>query len=312
MAIPVSIDFLILLAKHVRETLLPHFGKATGKVVRGVAQSGDTTFQLDVLAEDAVAQYLHQSGRPLAYYTEDRGLVKLHSRPQAVLIIDPIDGTRPAACGFESAVVSIALCPYSEGATFKDIFSGAILELKSGELAWTERGRGTSIHTALGTKLNAQPSQKTTLEDLFWSYETVGRPARWVNRYLADLIDRSSMNAAVFVFNSAAYSITRLVTGQLDAHIDLAARILKDHPEAREEFLLAGRGRLVTTFAYDIAAAYIIAREAGCTVTDGYGQPLDEVPLLEKPQENPLSCLAAANPTLHETILKFLEAHLSA
>ena len=50
----------------------------------------------------------------IAFYSEDRGYVEFGT-PRAILVVDPIDGTRPAAAGLESCCVSVAVVPPSRG-----------------------------------------------------------------------------------------------------------------------------------------------------------------------------------------------------
>ena len=78
----------------------PQLGKRSGADIVGMAQSGDYTYALDHDAEQALPDIVDQVGRQvglrLAYYSEDRGLVCPFDAPHYVLVIDPIDGTRPA------------------------------------------------------------------------------------------------------------------------------------------------------------------------------------------------------------------------
>ena len=67
-----------------------------------------------------------------------------------VLIVDPIDGTRPAAAGLESCCVSIAAARLDDEPTMGDVEVGCILELgKSGDAV---RGRARQ-----GTRARARP-----------------------------------------------------------------------------------------------------------------------------------------------------------
>ena len=70
---------------------------------------------IDEIAEDVVAACLERAG-DIGYYSEDRGYVAF-GRPRAIFVIDPIDGTRPAAAGLESCCVSIGVVPPSVDAT---------------------------------------------------------------------------------------------------------------------------------------------------------------------------------------------------
>ena len=57
---------------------------------------------------------------------------------------------------------------------------------------------------------------------------------------LEALIDGSSMHGGFFDLGSATYNMTRLVTGQLDAYVDLGATVLSCFPETEPSFRVAG------------------------------------------------------------------------
>src|SRR5205823_6320398 len=124
---------VLKLAQHLRERVLPELGSHAGRSEHGEGAGGDVTFAVDALAEDALTEYLAERAPRLASYSEDRGLV---APPEAsdVLIVDPIDGTRPAMAGLESACVAVALAPLGDGEpTMGDVDVGAVVEIKSGD-----------------------------------------------------------------------------------------------------------------------------------------------------------------------------------
>jgi myo-inositol-1(or 4)-monophosphatase len=121
-------------------------------------------------------------------------------------------------------------------------------------------------------------------------------------------VDRSSVGGATFELGSAAYDLTRVVTGQLDAYIEPGPRIVAEVPGMREEFERVGGGVLLNNSPYDLAAAALILDEAGAIVTDAYGDPLTPRPMLGSGAEFQLSCVIAANPELHERIISELDA----
>ena len=77
------------------------------------------TFGIDAGAEETLAD-LAEHAPDVAYYSEDRGLVAPDGATE-VLVVDPIDGTRPALAGLESCCVSVAAAPLREGATMGDV-----------------------------------------------------------------------------------------------------------------------------------------------------------------------------------------------
>jgi len=332
------LEVVIDLAETIRQVVRPELGRLSSRAIRGVGISGDASFSIDILAEKALLNYLEDRHLPLAYYSEDRGLVKRVAQPEGVLIVDPIDGTRPAAAGFESACVSVALSrvrpasgPESrlrsqtdpgarawdsglsvENCTFEDLLIGCIQEIKNGTRFVAERGKGARIWDpgpGQSSPRHRAPtlSPNHDLNRLFWSFEVAGRPVKALMERLAPLINRSGVSGGCFLFNSSTYSLTRLLTGQLDAVVDIGERVVKEVPSSREELSQPDSSGVVGLFPYDLAAAYLIALESGCLLTDAYGKDLGPRPLFGDPEEIRLSCIAASNRPLHEKLIQFVE-----
>ncbi|MHB0913755.1 MAG: inositol monophosphatase family protein [Armatimonadota bacterium] len=297
---------IIEMARAIRRAVRPHLGRAASKQTVGNTESGDAEFEIDEIAERAIDEFICKHDLQVAYYSEGRGLVT-RGRPEHLLIIDPIDGTRPAMAGLEGGVVSIARAPYSAESCLADVTFGCILELKTDRLYTGARGGGVAIHEG-ERELPVDLRLITEIERMSWSYEFAGRPVELIAAVLGPMIDRSSITGGVFVINSTAFSLTRLVTGQLDAVVDVGKRILEDRPQLREHHVRAGRGSVIGLFPYDIAAAAVIAETAGCTVTNARGDSLGGTALLDTSEGNISSILAASNPVLHEKILVEIEA----
>jgi len=303
------LDMLSRVAAQMKKAVSPYLGK--GREVDGIASSGDTTFKLDTIAEKALEEALAQVGYEGFCYSEDRGLITVGRGGTHLLVVDPVDGTRPAVAGFESCCLSLALAEKGTNSCLGDVRCGWIEELKHPLAHYACReGGATILHRDTGKEEPCSPSGRENAQQLFFSVELVARPAHYVMTVLEELIDGSTLDGGCFLFNSSAYSLTRLATGQLDAHIDVGARILQELPGAREAFLKAGKGRIITLFPYDIAAAKLIAERAGCVVTDASGKSLDGYPLL-MPEDHPrLGILAACSSSLHEELLDRLNHHM--
>jgi len=297
------LEMLCLVASRMKESIAPHLGQ--GKELDGIAASGDTTFRLDTVAEQALQEALHQVGYQGLCYSEDRGLVEIGRGRKRLLVVDPVDGTRPAVAGFESCCLSLALAEQGVRSTMGDVLFGWIEELKHPLAHYAVRGgKAAMFHRDTGKEERHAPSGRETIEQLFFSLELVARPVGFVLKALEELIDESALDGGCFLFNSSAFSLTRIATGQLDAHIDLGARLLEACPQAKEAFLKAGKGRVITLFPYDIAAANLIAEEAGCKVTDAAGRSLRGFPLIENPDQARLGLLAASTSSLHKSLLE--------
>lgn len=103
---------LTSLGQHVRAELLAYEATGRERSVHGDSPGGDAQFDVDEVAEQAVLDYLREHAHvPAALYTEDGSYVELAPDPQVLLVVDPIDGTRPTSAGLEMGMVSIAAAP---------------------------------------------------------------------------------------------------------------------------------------------------------------------------------------------------------
>lgn len=93
------------------------------------------------------------------------------------------------------------------------------------------------------------------------------------------------------------------VTFQLDAYIDITGRMVDDVDDNTHLLQIANQKQIMGLFAYDIAEAYLIAKESHCIITDAWGNTLDNVSLIYK---NILSCVVASNLALHRKLINWL------
>src|SRR6187200_1168527 len=137
-------DLLVELALGLREHVLPFLGSHAGREHVQAGAGGDVTFAIDEEAEAWLERFLAERAPTLAFYSEDRGLVTPASGdPDTVLVVDPIDGTRPAMAGLECCCVSVAAAPLGDGnPTMGDVTTACIAEIKSGDLFVAELGKG--------------------------------------------------------------------------------------------------------------------------------------------------------------------------
>ena len=106
------------LALALRERVLPQVGSHAARAHAGGAAGGDVTFAIDADAERLLRDFLTENAPDVAFYSEDAGLVvPSGATPRHVLVVDPVDGTRPALAGLESCCVSVAAAPYGEDVT---------------------------------------------------------------------------------------------------------------------------------------------------------------------------------------------------
>jgi myo-inositol-1(or 4)-monophosphatase len=288
-----------------RESVMPMLGSHAGRAHDGDAEAsgGDVTFAIDVEAERRLEEFLGERAPDVAFYSEDRGLVlPAGGEASTVLVVDPIDGTRPAMAGLESCCVSVAAAPLRDGVRMGEVTVACVVEIPSGQVFLAERGRGM-IESPL-----VRLSANDRLDRMFWTYGFRGRPARALTEVLAELIDASSVGGGTFDLGSAAFDVTRVLTGQLDAYVEPGPLLVEEVPGMRAEFERVGGGAVLNNSPYDLAAAVLLAEEAGAVVTDARGEPLDDRPLLGSGADYQMSIVASANPALHARILSEVAA----
>jgi myo-inositol-1(or 4)-monophosphatase len=295
-------ELVLDLSRHVRDVVLPELGSHAGREVSGGGAGGDVTFAVDAIAEHELERYLAEREPRMAFFSEDRGLV---AGPDAidVLVVDPIDGTRPAMAGLESACVAVALAPLGDGEpVMADVALGCVVEIKTGDWFLATRGGGIESSRRIGV------SRGTDLGRMFWGYGFRGRPVRPTVEVLAELIDGSSVGGGTFELGSQAFAMTRIATGQLDAVIEVGSRLIDDVPGMLEAFRHVGGGEVLNNSPYDLAAPWLCLTEAGGVVTDGWGQPLDRHRLLGSGHAFQMSSISAANAALHAQLVREIDA----
>jgi myo-inositol-1(or 4)-monophosphatase len=182
-----------------------------------------------------------------------------------------------------------------------DIEVGCVMEIKTGDWFLARRGEGV-----LGTH-PAELSRNVDLGSIFWAYGFRGRPARATTEVLAELIDGSSVGGGTFELGSQAFAMTRVVSGQLDAVIEVGSRMIDDVPEMLDQFLAIGRGEVLNNSPYDLAAPWLCLTEAGGIVSDGWGRPLDDRRLLGSGHDFQMSSISAASQELHGLLLEAVD-----
>lgn len=275
---------------------------STRRYTEGVTAGGDAEFPVDALAEKAAWEYLTRSGAALAVYTEREGLRLTGPDPQWVLVIDPVDGTRGAAADLEMACVSVAAAPYRPDCTIGDVRYAMLKEIKTGN--WLYADPDTAGVESGGYSAPVPALRGTRdLDRMFWSLEFNGHPAGLMTDCYGHLIDASANRGAVYVFNSASFSISRIITGQMDAYADIGNRLLKDVPQTEADFRRVGHGSILHLFPYDIAASVHLAERAGVSITDAFGESLNGTLLMDITPANQRSCIAACTAQLHRELL---------
>lgn len=294
------LDLVVELSVSLREEVLPELGGRGGREHSGDGAGGDVTFAIDERAESKMESFLAERAPNVAFYSEDRGMVTPGGEPEWVLVVDPIDGTRPALAGLESACTSVAAAKLGAGEpTMADVEIGCVIEIKSGRRFTAVRGAGVSPAGTI--------SDSTEIDRMLWTYGFRGRPVVATATVLEGLLDASSVSGGTFDLGSATYDMTRVLTGQMDAYVEPGPRLVDEVDGMRAEFERVGNGAVLNNSPYDLAAAALICEEAGVIVTDANGRSLAERKLLGSGHEFQMSCVCASTAELHQRIIDHLD-----
>jgi myo-inositol-1(or 4)-monophosphatase len=213
----------------------------------GRGAGGDVTVRIDRVAEDIVLAELASLGRPARVVSEEVGERALGpGEAGAVVVVDPIDGSINAKRGMPLFATSIAL---ALGPRMGDVVLGLVRDHGTGEEFVARRGAGAWLG---GRRLSGPPApaRQGWLELVLCE----GAQPRRLAHAGAVVGDRAARFRAL---GSLALSICHAAAGHGDAMVGL------------------GPGRAV-----DVAAAQLVAREAGMLVgmprpSDTDGMPLD-------------------------------------
>ena len=222
---------------------------------------------IDEIAEDVVAACLERAG-DIGYYSEDRGYVAF-GRPARSS--SSIRSTARGPRRPDSSRVACRSVSSRRASTPPSATCGSASCTRSSPVTSSTRRVAKARSAGGPTARRSRCALRRTrdLRALFWTAGLRGRPVLPVSIVLEQLIDRSSMRGGYFDLGSATFNMTRIVTGQLDAYVDVGRRLVDEIPELEAQFREVGEGAVCTNFPYDVAASSLIVEEAGGVVTRG-------------------------------------------
>jgi myo-inositol-1(or 4)-monophosphatase len=237
-------------------------GTEEGKKKLGIGAGGDRSRKIDVEAEEAVVRTIRKHGVSPTIIGEECG--EIPGR-EGYLIIDPIDGTTNATSGLPFYCCSLA---YATDKKLSSVLHAAIMDLTRGEIYTASIGRGVWVNDM---KLDTGYSRRQDDELIIGM--NISRTSIYDLSTLSRII---GIAEHIRLFGANALELCYLAKGSLDAYIDL-------------------RGKIRAT---DIAAAYLIVKEAGGIMYS----PLDEILDSELSANSKMSYLAFSNHNLHDAV----------
>lgn len=228
-----EISFLREIGQRLIHSLPVKAGESLGR-----GASGDITYQIDKLAEEIIISALESTGKPLTIISEEIGIKKIKGGG-AVILIDPIDGSRNAVSGIPFYCSSIAV---AEGDRIRDIKLAYIINLINGDEFYAEKGEGAFMNNHL---------IKSQTDDTF---HTIAYEAQLPAKDLKAILPLLSESKKVRCFGSIALDLAYLAAGSLSV------------------FINPSLSRCI-----DFAAGWLIVRESGGAFTDINGDSIENI-----------------------------------
>jgi len=259
------------MATAIRKEVRPLFGTAKAQETRGRGAGGDVAHSVDTAAEDVVIGRLESEHIPCILVSEEAGTRRINGGGTDHVVLDPIDGTTNAVRYIPFSSTSMA---HATGPLLRDVDVGLVMDLYSGMLFTAKKDAGACLD---GSRVST--SRVVDLGEAMISLElTYPKRVRVLTQTLLPLMERT---LKLRHLGSTALEIAYVASGALDAFVDL-------------------RG---LTRSVDLAAASLIAREAGGVVVTPNGEELD----MELKATARTSLIASGNSLLIAKILELLK-----
>lgn len=237
----------------------------------GIGAGGDMTKPVDLAAENAIIETLKQHGISFTLISEESGVKKFgYSPDDCYVTTDPIDGTTNLMHGLPFYASSIAVSDKPELAS---VYAGMVLDI-SHDVNYTAcLGKGASQ--------NGQPITTSKTQSLDEAVIGLDLNA-YKNRVDIPMFGRLVENIKhTRHFGANAPEVCFVAAGLTDAFIDI-------------------RNKIRTT---DVAAGFLIVKEAGGIVTDTENKPIN----VKLDPKQTLNFLASANMEIHKKILNLVK-----
>jgi myo-inositol-1(or 4)-monophosphatase len=236
----------------------------------GIGAGGDPMKQIDLAAEETIVDTLQEQSISFTLISEESGIKEYGRNPHKVYITtDPIDGTTNLTRGIPFYATSIAVSTKPELST---VHTALVTDLHHNVTFTAQTGKG-----ARRNGRTIRPSANTLLEEA-----VVGMDMNTfqIEKLVPSLTSLAKNMKHTRHLGANALELCYVADGTTDAFIDI-------------------RGRLRAT---DMAAAWLVIREAGAIITTPEGEPLKA--RLDPKQK--VHFIAAANPDIHRTIMKHI------
>jgi myo-inositol-1(or 4)-monophosphatase len=238
----------------------------------GVGAGGDPIKRIDLAAESTIINTLRENNLSFTLISEESGVKEYGESPhERYVTVDPIDGTTNLMRGIPFYATSIAI---STEPMLDTVYAALVTDLTRNITYVAQKGKG-----ACRNNKKIIPSKTATLKEAVIGIDLNTYKIAEIAPQLTSLIKKTEH---IRHFGANALELCYVADGSADAFIDI-------------------RGKLRTT---DMAAAWLIIKEAGAIMTTPEGKPLNAK---LHPTEK-VAFVASANQKMHATVLNLIKA----
>jgi myo-inositol-1(or 4)-monophosphatase len=237
----------------------------------GKGAGGDPMKLVDLAAEKAIVEVLLQHGVSFTLISEESGIKEFGAQAKECFVTtDPIDGTTNLIRGLPFYCSSIAV---SRKPMLSGVYAGMVTDLFHGTTYTAVEGKGAYRD---GEKIAT--STVASLEEAVVGLDLNTYKVKEIAPQLTDLIAHTKH---IRHFGANALELCFVAEGLTDAFVDI-------------------RGKLRTT---DVAAGFLMIKEAGGIITAPDGQAVD----VKLDPKQKLKFVASGNKEIHKLILSLVK-----
>ena len=234
----------------------------------GRGAGGDISRNIDIVAEKTVIDHLKEINFDCVVLGEECGRVELSTNPKGFIIMDAIDGTTNAVRGLPFFCCSLA---FATGEKLSSVTDATITNLSNGDVYWTSKGKGAFLNDKSISVHKEKPVYRVVGINISAS------PPELIQKFIPIF----EKHHHVRHLGANALEMAFFAQGLIDVFIDFRKRIR----------------------IQDIAAGYLLVKEAGGLLLDENLKPLDS----DISYETRLSFVAAASKEILDEIFSLIK-----
>ncbi len=250
------IDILTEASRNVYNEIKNLLGTIDGGSKISLGAGGDISRKIDIVAEKTVINTIKSNNIYPTIIGEECGIINLNksssnSNNEGYLIMDAVDGTTNAIRGLPFSCCSLA---FANEFKLSSVIDAVVLDLFTGDIYSASRDKGSFFNDSKIHVKNENLNSIESLEDLKSFDILIGTNVSGVQaNILKELSKVLLFSTHIRHFGANALELCYFARGFMDAYIDI-------------------REKIRTT---DMAAGYLIAKEAGGKLYSPNGQELD-------------------------------------